>query len=455
MNFKAKNVLVIGIGKSGMAAAEILKKYGAKVTVCDIKEPDQLQEQIKSLSNQKIKVIAGKYPEVSRTEYDLLVMSPGVPLEIEPVLKAREENIPIIGEVELAYQIKNDNVQLYAITGTNGKTTTTTLLQHILANGGVDAFSGGNIGNPLCTLIDKLDTGVIVVETSSFQLDTTIDFRPNICGIINITPDHLDRHKTMQAYIDAKAKIFANQDKDNYTVLNYEDKVVRNLASRCPAKVLFFSTDRILEEGAFIKNNKIMVVTDEVNTEICEVSDILLRGKHNLENVLCASMMAILAGIDSKSIRQTLMTFTGVRHRLEKVTEHKGVLYINDSKATNPESAIKALESFTEPIILIAGGKNKGCDFTEFAQVVNKTVKEIVLVGAAKVEIKSAVMATGFSNIHEVDGFEEAVVLANRMAVKGDVVLLAPACTSWDMFDNYEQRGDLFCDTVNSIIKTD
>jgi len=451
MDFKGKKILVVGIARSGVAAIKVLARRGAIITATDRKNREQLGDILKDLQELKIEVFAGSYPLVNSQSFDMLIASPGVPLDIEPLAAAREEGIPVISELELAYLLKSEELKLYAISGTNGKTTTVSLLQAILANDGQMALSGGNIGIPLSTLVDSMSAGVIVVEASSFQLETTYSFRPHISALLNITPDHLDRHKTMEGYINAKAKIFANQTGDDYAVLNKEDEEIRKLAKKCPARVVYFSTEHVLEEGAFVKDNYICMVLDGRIQVICPVNEVLLRGKHNLENILCSVAVAVIAGVKTESIAKTLKTFSGVRHRLEEAGIVDGVLYINDSKATNPESAIKALESFKEPIILIAGGRSKGSSYAFFAQLIKEKVKELVLLGEAREEIKKAVMDQGFMNIHEVDDFSAAVFKARQLASKGDVVLLSPACASWDMFESYEQRGDLFCQLVRNM----
>lgn len=453
MDFSGKKILVVGMARSGLSAVKVLHKRGAILAACDNQSPEKMGPSYREFEEMGIKLFAGNYPMVNLREYDLLVVSPGVPLTIAPLQEAFREGVPVIGEVELAYLLKADKVEMYAITGTNGKTTTTSLLQFILECDGKNSVSGGNIGVPLTTLVDKMSEGVIAVEMSSFQLETIRTFKPHICGLLNITPDHLDRHKSMEAYIQAKSEIYSCQDANDYAVFNYEDEKLSNLSADCHAKILYFSTERVLEEGAFVDKDVITVVIGEKRKEICPIDEILLRGKHNLENILCAVLMAFLAGVSSQVIRHALGIFPGVRHRMEQVARHDGILYINDSKATNPESVIKALESFSEPLILIAGGRNKGSSFSNLAAVVRERVREVIVLGEAREEIKSAVMDAGFRNIHEVKDLKEGVIKAHKLAKAGDVVLLSPACASWDMFENYEQRGDLFCNLVHSIIQ--
>jgi UDP-N-acetylmuramoylalanine--D-glutamate ligase len=453
LEFAGKEILVIGIARSGIAAVKALVKRGALLTACDRKTSAELGDSLQELVKLGIEIYTGTYPPVSREDYDMLIASPGVPLDIDPLKTARQLNLPIISELELAYHLKSPAVAMYAISGTNGKTTTVSLLQAILDHDGQTALAGGNIGIPLSTLVDGMSAGVIVVEASSFQLETTLQFRPHISALLNITPDHLDRHKTMPAYLEAKSKIFARQTRDDYAVLNYEDAYIRKMGELCPARIVYFSTERVLKEGAFVRDNLIYFALDHQVKAICPVNEVSLRGKHNLENILCAVAVAAIAGAETKSIGETLKTFTAVRHRIEEVGVVDGVLYVNDSKATNPESAIKALESFSEPIVLLAGGRSKGSDFSEWARFIKTRVKELVLLGEAREEIKKAVMETGFQNIHEVNDFNTAVETARRLAAAGDVVLLSPACASWDMFASYEQRGDLFCELVAAMQK--
>ncbi len=451
MKLENQKVLVVGLGRSGIAAAEILRRRKARVSVCDRKSAEEIGIDLSQMQRAGIKIYTGAYPQISRENYDLLIASPGIPLKIEPFQDALKDGIPVIGELELAYRLKKEQTQLLAITGTNGKTTTTALLQEILAQGGRKALVAGNIGIALTTLVDEVEDAVIAVEVSSFQLETAVDFRPHICGILNITPDHLDRHQTWRAYVEAKAKVFQKQRAADFAVFNYEDPTLRELGPRCPARLFYFSTENSLPEGAFVEDNYLVIKILNQKERICSLDKIRLRGKHNQENILCAAMMAYLTGVPSSVIAQVLSGFKGVRHRLEEVSSVNNILYINDSKATNPEAAIKALESFDNPIILIAGGRNKGSSFEELAQVIKSRVKELVLLGEAKDQIKQSVMDVNYKNIHEVESFAEAVKTAQNLARAGDVVLLSPACASWDMFPSYEHRGDLFCHLVRSV----
>ncbi len=453
MSFTGKRILIIGIARSGLAAAVALYRRGAILGAYDAKDRALIQTGAEQLESLDIPVYAGEFPLLARQDWDLIVVSPGVPMDSEIIKKARSVGIPIIGELELAFQLKSRAVEVYAITGTNGKTTTTALLQFILEQDGRASAAGGNIGTALCSLVDDLQAGELVVEVSSFQLETVDTFKPHIAGILNLTPDHLDRHKSMAEYARIKGMVFQRQDSSDYLILNYEDEVVRSFSQTADSRTVFFSADRSLPEGFFIEERKIFLAGSGTRQLITSLEGVNLRGKHNLENILCAVAMAWSVGVREDAITRSLNRFTGVRHRLEQVASHKGVLYINDSKGTNPDSTIKALEAFTEPIVLIAGGRAKGGDYSGVARLMASRIKALVLLGEAKGMLKTAVMEQGFRNIYEVDDLVAAVEKASQIAVPGDVVLLSPACASWDMFASYEHRGDLFCQEVARLIE--
>lgn len=456
MQLANRRILVVGLGRSGQAALDSLSRRGALLTAYDAKQAEHIDAGLlDALHKRGITVYCGAYPKVNRGYFDLLVASPGISLQIQPFVEARASGIPIIGEMELAYQLKSPALEILAVTGTNGKTTTTALLQHIFSCDGREAVAGGNIGVPFTYIVDRLPAGVVVLEASSFQLETVADFKPHICGFLNVTPDHLDRHENIETYIKAKTGIFVNQTQEDFSVMNYDDAIVRHAALDCSGTVVFFSKQCRLEQGIFVDHAHIVVAWKGKMEPVCPLQEVRLRGNHNLENMLCAVGMAYLAEVGPESIRKGLATFHGVRHRMEEVIVLHGVAYVNDSKATNPESVIKALESFHQPVVLIAGGRNKGSDFTALAEVIKARVKALVLLGEAREEIAQAVMGAGFRNIYEVDDLAQAVSQAAALAETGDTVLLSPACASWDMFQDYEERGDLFCRLVRERVSCD
>ena len=399
--------------------------------------------QVDNLAELGVSFVWGEQPDVEAIKPDYIVMSPGVPLTIPPVKYAKEHGIPVIGELELAY--RNCKAPFAAITGTNGKTTTTTLIGELMKKTGRQVFVGGNIGVPIITYADKLqEEDIVVAEVSSFQLETVESFCPHLALMINLTPDHLDRHGDMAGYLAAKARIFENQKESDYLVLNYDDEALRELAPQSRGKVIFFSQKHKLEEGVYLDGSQVMLALNGESLFICNADEIAIKGKHNLENAMGAIVFAYLSGVRAEDIRDVLMTFQGVEHRLEPVRTLNEVLYINDSKGTNPDSTIKAIEAYDRPIVIILGGKNKGVPFTELAGLVKERVKKAVLVGQAKEELAEALDAADFNDYVRTESFEEAVTKAAELAEPGDIVLLSPACTSWDMFSSFEERGRLF-----------
>ena len=442
-------VLIIGAARSGLAAAAFLAQKGEEVIVTDTNLKAQ-KESEEALKNYEIRYIWGKQPDIDELAVDMIVVSPGVPLSIAPIRRAKELGIKVIGEVELAYL--NAKAPIVAITGTNGKTTTTTLVGEIFKAAGWECGVGGNIGVSLLEESEKISgAGVLVAEISSFQLESTEKFKPKAAAILNLTPDHLDRHGDMQGYLAAKAKIFAMQDENDFLVLNYEDEYLRPLAEKCQSQVLFFSAQHILKNGVYVEDKMIKIAFKGKISQVCPPEEIRIKGAHNLENALAAVALCFALGVDEQVIAQVLRDFKGVEHRLEPVRELDGVLYINDSKGTNPDSTSKALVAYDRPLILIAGGKNKGLSFLPLAKLIKERVKGVVLVGMAKNDIKAALDEVGFSNYVLVDKFEETVEAAKKMADEGDIVLLSPACTSWDMFKSFEERGELFKKLVNAL----
>lgn len=450
MNMKDKKVLVVGAGKSGTAVARFLLRKGAQVVLTDNRERDKLGDSLDALLEAGLQVVLGNYPAVREGTFDMVVVSPGVPPGVPPVALARQCGIPVLGELELAYHLAR--TPMVAITGTNGKTTTTTLVGEIFRAAGLRTLVGGNIGVPLVDVIEEYGPDdMIVAEVSSFQLETVDQFHPRVAVILNITPDHLDRHGTMEGYIEAKARIFARQNSGDFTVLNYDDPKTRTLAEITGGRVIFFSHRHNLKEGVLVRGDIIVVRQNNKETEILPTREVAIPGVHNLENAMAAVAAAYALGVKPGVLARTLHTFAGVAHRLETVAQKNGVLFVNDSKGTNPDASIKALQAFDRPIILLAGGRNKGSDFTEFARLVKQKVRVLVVLGECAVEMEQAARAAGCTNILRAPSFSEAVLMAHASARPGDVVLLSPACASWDMFKNFEERGDLFREIVTGL----
>jgi UDP-N-acetylmuramoylalanine--D-glutamate ligase len=448
VDLREKRVLVVGLGKSGVASALFLKDRGARVTVSDTKSPDQLRDEIPILLDHGITVETGGHGERTFRGQDLIVVSPGVPVDAPPLVQARAAGEPVIGEIELAAQ--NLSGPIVAITGSNGKTTTTTLAGEILAAGGLPVAVGGNIGTPAISLVAsaRRET-VIVLEVSSFQLETIQTFRPKVAVILNITPDHLDRHRTFQTYVDAKARIFENQQTDDFAVLNQDDPTCRTLRDRTRAQVFWFSRKQEVQNGACVRDGKILFRDSSGQREIMRASEIPLKGAHNVENVLAGVCTGALMGCQPAKIREAIQEFKAVEHRLEYVATIKGVEYFNDSKATNVDATIKALESFPKNIHLILGGKDKGSDYTVLNDLLRERVKRVYTIGAAAEKIESHIK--GAAEIVHAETLDNAIRRAAAVAQPGDIVLLAPACASFDQFQSYNHRGRVFKEVVHSL----
>jgi UDP-N-acetylmuramoylalanine--D-glutamate ligase len=443
-----KRVLVVGLGRSGVASALFLKSRGARVTVSDTKSPDQLRNEIPTLLDHGIAVETGGHGERTFQNQDLIVVSPGVPVDAEPLVQARALGERVIGEIELAAAFLPGPV--VAITGSNGKTTTTTLIGEILAKGGRKILVGGNIGKPAISLVERATPeSVIVLEVSSFQLETIFSFRPKVAVVLNVTPDHLDRHRTFAAYVDAKARIFENQQTEDFAVLNADDPTCVDLAPRTRAQTFWFSRKREVESGAFVRKGQVFIRRSGLDHEVMAVAEIPLKGGHNVENVLAAICASELMGCDVASIRNAVRDFKAVEHRLEYVATLRGVEYYNDSKATNVDATIKALESFPRNIHLILGGKDKGSDYTVLNELLRQRVKCVYTIGAAAEKIQ--VHIKGATSIVAAGSMETALKQASSAAQPGDIVLLAPACASFDQFQNYEHRGRVFKELVRSL----
>ena len=445
-----KKVLVFGSGISGIGAGKLLEQVGASVVLYDGKETldkEVLKAQLGD--DTKAEIILGELSEEVMETLDLVVMSPGVPTDLPVVLKMRDMGIQIWGEVELAYTYGKGDV--LAITGTNGKTTTTALLGEIMKNYKESVFVVGNIGNPYtAAALEMREDSVAVAEMSSFQLETIHEFRPKVSAILNITPDHLNRHHTMEAYIKAKEDIAKNQTKEDTCVLNYEDEVTRKIGENVKANVLYFSSQRKLDRGIYLDDGNIIFRQDE-EILVCNVNELKLLGTHNYENVMAAVAMAAAYGTPMEVIRRTIKEFAGVEHRIEFVREKDGVAYYNDSKGTNPDAAIKGIQAMNRPTVLIGGGYDKDSEYEEWIQAFDGKVKLLVLVGATKEKIAEAAERVGFVSYVMADSFEEAVEKCIEAAEPGDAVLLSPACASWGMFKNYEERGDKFKELVNCL----
>ena len=452
MELNGKRVLVVGLGKSGVASALFLKAYGARVTVSDTKSGDDLRNEIPVLLDHGITVETGGHGERTFQGQDLIVVSPGVPVDAPPLAQARSLGESVVGEIELAAQFLPGPI--LAITGSNGKTTTTTLTGEIMAAGGFPTLVGGNIGTPAISLAERATRdSVIVLEVSSFQLETIQTFRPKVSVVLNVTPDHLDRHRTFDAYVNAKARIFENQRGDDFTVLNADDPTCVSMAARTKAQVFWFSRQKEVERGAWVREGAVLFRDSLGQREILQVSDIPLKGAHNLENVLAAVCAGALMGCAPEKIRQAVANFKAVEHRLEFVATIRGVDYYNDSKATNVDATIKALESFPANIHLILGGKDKGSDYSVLNDLLRQRVKRVYTIGAAAAKIENQIVSTknGGPELIHAETLENAIRKASTIAQPGDIVLLAPACASFDQFKNYEQRGGLFKEIVRSL----
>jgi UDP-N-acetylmuramoylalanine--D-glutamate ligase len=462
MDLKDKRVLVVGLGKSGVASALFLKAHGARVTVSDTKSGDELRNEIPALLDHGITVETGGHGDRTFRGQDLIVVSPGVPVDALPLVQAKAMGGVVIGEIELAARFLPGPI--VAITGSNGKTTTTTLAGEIMTAAGFPTLVGGNIGTPAISLAERAKPEtVIVLEVSSFQLETIQTFRPKVAVVLNVTPDHLDRHRTFEAYADAKARIFENQQSSDFAVLNADDSTCVGMASRTKAQVFWFSRQKEVQQGAWARDGNILFRDGDgrastAQREIMQVSEIPLKGAHNLENVLAAVCAGVLMGCAPEKIRQAVREFKAVEHRLEFVATIRGVDYYNDSKATNVDATIKALESFPANIHLILGGKDKGSDYTVLNDLLRQRVKRVYTIGAAAAKIESQIVSSsgthgknGGPEIVHAETLDHALRKAHAVAQPGDVVLLAPACASFDQFKNYEHRGQVFKDVVRTL----
>lgn len=450
MEFNRK-VLVAGAGISGIGAAELLLKLGAQVVLYDSNENlDQEAVRGRFAPEASIEIWKGELTAGMASETELCVISPGIPLDVPFVKVLKDAGIPIWSEIELAFRAGKG--KLAAITGTNGKTTTTALVGEIFANAAESAFTVGNIGIPYTQeALNMREDSLTVVECSSFQLETIIDFKPDVSAILNITEDHLNRHKTMECYAQVKENIAMNQDQNGTCVLNYEDDRLRTFGSQLKIPVIFFSSVRKLEQGIYLDDGMIVLKQGDQTIPFVKTEEMNIIGQHNYENAMAAAAIAWAMGVDVEIIRKTMRSFKAVEHRIEYVTEKHGVVYYNDSKGTNPDAAIKAVQAMTRPTILIAGGYDKQSEYDEWIETFGDTIKHMILLGVTGPKIADCAKKHGFSSVEFAESMEEAVKAAAEKAEPGYAVLLSPACASWGMFPNYEVRGKVFKDCVYAL----
>ncbi|MCI8508803.1 MAG: UDP-N-acetylmuramoyl-L-alanine--D-glutamate ligase [Lachnospiraceae bacterium] len=448
-----KRVLIAGTGKSGVNAGKLLLEKGAEIIFYDDNAALDVEKLLSQFKERKdIRVVLGDINDIILDDIGLMVISPGIPSDSDIANAVRERKIPIWSEIELAYQVGDG--KLAAITGTNGKTTTTSLVGEIFSAHTSNSFTVGNIGIPYTEVVLKMNReSYTVAEVSSFQLETIVDFKPHVSAVLNVTPDHLDRHYTMENYASVKLDICRNQTEQDYLVLNYDDPVTRQMAEdeRVKAKVIFFSRLHSIEEGICLKGETIVLREAGCETKVIDTKDLILLGAHNIENYMAGIAVAYYMGVPLKDIIDVLKTFKGVEHRIEFVREVNGVTYYNDSKGTNPDAAIKAVQAMNRKTVLIGGGYDKGVAFDEWIQSFGGKVKKLVLLGQTARMIADTAKKLGFENVVIVDTLEEAVGVCAKEAAPGEAVLLSPACASWGMFNNYEQRGNMFKEYVNKL----
>lgn len=451
MKIEEQKVLVVGTGISGIAAAELLQSKNVDTVLFDgNKELDLNKFYEKAPKLKDMPIILGELTEEQMHEFGVAVLSPGVPTDLPMVERLRAQNVAIWGEIELAYYFGKG--RLIAITGTNGKTTTTALTGAIMKNYYKDVRIVGNIGIPYTSEAATMtDDTVTVAEISSFQLETIHDFCPEVSAILNITEDHLNRHHTMECYIKTKEDITRNQTKDQVCVLNYEDEVLRNFGESAPAKVVYFSSHRKLDNGFYLEGEDIYYAVDGQSTHVINVNELNLLGRHNYENVMAACAISVNFGVPMDKIVEVLKTFQAVEHRIEYVTEKRGVKFYNDSKGTNPDAAIQGIRAMNRPTFLIGGGYDKQSEYDEWIEAFDGKVKKLVLIGQTAEKIENCAHRHGFMDTVRKDTFEEAIQYCYDNAKSGDAVLLSPACASWGMFPNYEERGRIFKEYVRNL----
>ena len=451
MKIEEQKVLVVGTGISGIAAAELLQSKNVDTVLFDgNKELDLNKLYEKAPELKDMPIILGELTEEQMHEFGVAVLSPGVPTDLPMVERLRAQNVAIWGEIELAYYFGKG--RLIAITGTNGKTTTTALTGAIMKNYYKDVRIVGNIGIPYTSEAATMtDDTVTVAEISSFQLETIHDFCPDVSAILNITEDHLNRHHTMECYIKTKEDITRNQTKDQVCVLNYEDEVLRSFGESAPAQVVYFSSHRKLDNGFYLEGEDIYYAVDGQSTHVINVNELNLLGRHNYENVMAACAMSVNFGVPMDKIVEVLKIFQAVEHRIEYVTEKRGVKFYNDSKGTNPDAAIQGIRAMNRPTFLIGGGYDKQSEYDEWIEAFDGKVKKLVLIGQTAEKIENCAHRHGFMDTVRKDTFEEAIQYCYDNAKSGDAVLLSPACASWGMFPNYEERGRIFKEYVRNL----
>ncbi|TJX13334.1 UDP-N-acetylmuramoyl-L-alanine--D-glutamate ligase [Tissierella creatinini] len=452
MYLKDKRILILGLGITGISAIKAVHQQGGHIVIHDSKAEEKLKDILEEVKNIPMTKYLAK-DDIDLKGIDLIVKSPGIPPYATIVKRALENNIEVITDIELAYRLSKTK-NFIAITGTNGKTTCTTLIGEIFKKAGINTHVVGNIGTGILEkIVEEKEKDLFVIECSSFQLEHISTFKPRVSLITNITPDHLDWHGNFDSYKKAKLNIMKNQDSKDYLILNYDDPILRKLNSTIKPKVIWFSIKEELSHGIYIKDNYIVISYGIESRKLMPYSQLKILGKHNLENALACIGVSIAIGIDYSIIRQVLASFRGVEHRIEYVAVKNGITFYNDSKGTNCDASIKAIEAVDSPIILIAGGYDKGSNFDEFIKSFKGKVKILILLGQTKERLKEAAINNGFVNIYEVNSMKKAVELSYELGEIGDKVLLSPACASWDMYSSYEVRGNDFKDAVRKLME--
>ncbi len=453
MDIKNKKVTVVGLGESGLAVCRVAKERGADVHAMDVKQARELSKAIQQLEGLNVSYTCGEYNDERAAESDVLVVSPGVRLEGTWLSRAQKAHVPVISEIEFAYQLFPGH-EYVALTGTNGKSTTTTLVHEMCKAAGKKSIIAGNIGIPLTDILSKSDGDELVaLEISSFQLETVQTFRPRIGVVLNIGEDHIDWHRSFKNYIDAKAKIFANHTPEDFAVLNYDDEEARKFSERMVSRIVYFSRKERVQNGIFCLNNGEIVSTLRRKEEILlQWNDVFVKGSHNMENVLASLCCAEILQLERGAVKKVLKEFKGLPHRVQVVATINGVRFVNDSKATDPHASIRgAFSQISEPIIAILGGKDKGLSYDELAHVIKQKVKKAFVIGNGAEKIEAALKNAGFENFVRIETIEDGVEKAFSAAQPGDVVLLSPACSSQDMFRDFEHRGDVFVEAVKRL----